>query len=225
MYWLGSSVTLGMCSEEYAVADYIAAQHDVTCIKEAVSGTTLIDADAGWGKKSYVYRLQNSTNFNKEQKIDAFVCQISTNDAKKENVGKWGELTPLTTTQMEAFDLKTTLGAMEYIVTYVGQTWNCPIYFYSGSYFGNNGERGSSNPKGSDYAELVQKTCDLAEKWNGIEGYEVKVIDLFNDEEFNNITDEQYGAYMKDPIHPYKRGYVEWWTPAFEKVFLEDFGK
>jgi lysophospholipase L1-like esterase len=225
MYWLGSSVTLGMCSEEYAVADYIAAQHDVTCIKEAVSGTTLIDADAGWGKKSYVYRLQNSTNFSKEQKIDAFVCQISTNDAKSENVDNWGRLTSLKATNIDAFNVKTTLGAMEYIVAYVEQTWDCPIYFYSGSYFGNTGERGSSNPKGSDYAKLVQKTRDLAEKWNEIEGYEVRVIDLFNDEEFNNITDEQYGAYMKDPIHPYKRGYVEWWTPAFEKVFLEDFGK
>jgi hypothetical protein len=29
---------------------------------------------------------------------------------------------------------------------------------------------------------------------------------------------------MQDPVHPYKKGYLEWWTPAFEKIFLEDFG-
>ena len=43
IYWLGSSVTLGMASEEQAVADFLQATTGCICVKEAVSGTTLID--------------------------------------------------------------------------------------------------------------------------------------------------------------------------------------
>lgn len=218
IYWLGSSVTVGMESNNVAVADYIAARNGSTCVKEAVSGTTLKDGK----KNSYVSRLENTGKFDKSAKIDAFVCQISTNDAKSSIIPDWGELTG--DTVVSGFDKQTTLGAMEYIVTYVEKTWNCPVYFYSGAHFGDSGARSSKNPKGSDYAKLVEQTHKLAGKWNKIEGYEVKVIDLFNDEDFNNVTDEQYKLYMHDAIHPFKAGYLEWWTPVFEEAFFGDFG-
>ena len=48
-FWLGSSVTLGSNSLEESMADFIAKKYDCTCIKEAVSGTTL----ATYKKDSY----------------------------------------------------------------------------------------------------------------------------------------------------------------------------
>ncbi len=223
IYWLGSSVTLGMESWDVSMADYIAARNNATCVKEAISGTTLIDKKY---KKhdSYVTRMQSGENFKKDEKIDAFICQISTNDAKESNKDEWGEITPVSVRSKASFDVKTTLGAMEYIIAYVEETWNCPVYFYSGTYFSDEGERSYKEVKGSDYKKLIDYTYEMAEKWNSIEGYEVKIIDLFNDEALNSITDKQFKEYMCDAVHPYKKGYLEWWTPAFESVLLKDFG-
>ena len=224
IYWLGSSVTLGMESGEQAVADYIAARNGTICVKEAVSGTTLIDKPFR-GRDSYVTRLQNTNAFDKNAEIDAFVCQISTNDAKSENVPFWGKISPASAIAREAFDLNTTLGSMEFIVSYVEEVWNCPVYFYSGSYISDEGLRSSKDPTGKNYEKLVNLTKEVAAKWNAIDGYEVSVIDLFHDEAFNDISDEAFKRYMHDPVHPYKAGYLEWWTPAFESVLIEDFSK
>ena len=226
IYWLGSSVTLGMASCEMSVPEYIAARHGAVCVKDAVSGTTLIDKpykEFFSSYDSYVTRLTSGGKFDKNADVDAFVCQVSTNDAKKEHLGEWGELTEAENTDADKFDVKTTLGAMEYVVAYVRKTWDCPVYFYTNARFDDKGERGSGDPLGSDYAKLVGKTHELAEKWNGL-GADVRVIDLFNDEAFNDVSDEDYGFWMYDAVHPYKAGYLEWWTPAFEKVLLRDFG-
>lgn len=218
IYWLGSSVTLGMESGNVAVADYIAARNNAVCKKDAISGTTLRDT----GRDSYLSRLRNSSVFDKTAKIDAFVCQISTNDAKSSVVPEWGNVSAASV--RSGFDEDTTVGAMEAIVTYVEKTWDCPIYFYSGSWFGDSGSRSSRDPKGSDYGELVELTEKVIEKWNAVDGYELHLIDLFNDKQFNAITDEEYALYMHDAVHPYKAGYLKWWTPRFEEVFLEDLG-
>lgn len=225
-YWLGSSVTLGMESGNVAVADYIAARNGAICVKEAVSGTTLIDEPYKKMFKSYgsyITRLKTTEAFDKNKKIDAFFCQISTNDAKSEYKEKRGKVTDENVTDINSFDVKTSVGAMEYIVAYVRDVWNCPVYFFSNARFDDEGERKSSNPKGSEYASLVKNAYEVAEKWNAV-GVKVKVIDLFNDEEFNNISSDDYDFYMHDPVHPYKAGYLKWWTPAFEKILFEDFG-
>ena len=218
IYWLGSSVTLGMASCEESVPDYIAARNGAICVKDAVSGTTL----AGNDKNGYLYRLHNG-NFDKNAKIDAFVCQVSTNDAKKKNIGRLGSVSGLLVTDKSEFDTDTVAGAMEYVIAYVVQTWNCPIYFYTNAYFSDEGYKKSKDPKSSDYSLMVDLTYELAEKWNNV-GADVRIIDLFGDEDFNDIPQEDYEFYMYDAVHPYKAGYLEWWTPAFEKVMLKDFG-
>lgn len=226
-YWLGSSVTLGMESGEEAVADYIAAGNGAVCKKEAVSGTTLIDEPYKKFFKSYdsyVTRLKTTTEFDKNAKVDAFFCQISTNDAKSKYAEKRGKVTAADVVDKDAFDVKTSVGALEYIVAYAAETWNCPIYLFSNARFDDEGKRASKDPKGSEYADLVKAAHAVAEKWNAMDGITVKVIDLFNDREFNAVSDEDYEFYMHDAVHPYKAGYLKWWTPAFEKVLLEDFG-
>lgn len=226
-YWLGSSVTLGMESGEEAVADFIAARSGAKCIKEAVSGTTLIDEPYKKFFKSYdsyVTRLKNTSKFDKDEKVDAFFCQISTNDAKSRFAAQRGAVTAADVTDKDKFDVKTSIGAMEYIIAYVVETWNCPVYLFSNARFDDEGKRASKDPKGSEYAALVEETQAVADKWNDMDGITVKVIDLFNDEQFNAISDADYDFYMHDAVHPYKAGYLKWWTPAFEKILLEDFG-
>lgn len=223
IYWLGSSVTLGMCSQNQAVPDFLDAMTGTVSAKEAVSGTTLFDKKQN-GQDSYVTRLKNTTKFDKEEKIDGFVCQISTNDAKSSFSSMWGSVSETYEYDPNKIDVSTTAGAMEFVVTYVEQTWDCPIFFYSGSYFTDSGVRKSTNPSKENYEKIISLTEDVAEKWNKVEGYDIQIIDLFHDEEFNSISDKDYKLYMHDPVHPFKAGYKLWWTPEFKDYFYGYYG-
>ena len=219
IYWLGSSVTYGSASEGQSMADYLAALTGCISVKDAISGTTIFDdnASTATGRDSYTRRLVNSTVYDKEQHVDAFICQISTNDARNDRLNKRGEITGADVLTSSEFDKATTLGGVEFIITYVTETWGCPVYFYSGSYFGDEGTRKSTNPKGSEYAKLVDEVKQVAEKYNAVDGFEVGVIDLFNDAEFNAMASDAYYSWAtSDAIHPKKAGYLQWWTPYFE---------
>ncbi len=220
LYFLGSSVTLGMRSEECAVPDYLEAIDGMHCVKDAISGTTLISEEEG---DSYYARLVHSKHFDKEADIDAFVLQLSTNDAQESRLDKWGEITSDNVFSADSFDIRTTYGAIESILVYVEKTWDCPIYIYTNAYFEDEGLRSIGNTKGSDYARLVEGARQIVSKYDAHEDYEVHMIDLFNDKEFNAISDEDYRFYMADAIHPYRTGYLYWWTPYFEARLLEDF--
>ena len=114
--YLGSSVTFGSASEGISFADYIAARNDTSYIKEAVPGTTLVDN----GEQSYIQRMIN--NISPDEQVDLFVCQLSTNDASAGN--PMGEISD--SQNLEDFNTGTIIGALEYILTYVKQTWDCP---------------------------------------------------------------------------------------------------
>lgn len=219
-YFLGSSVTLGMRSQEDAVADYLAAIDNMTCVKDAVSGTTLISEEEG---NSYYARLIHSDKFDKEARIDAFVLQLSTNDAQESRLDKWGKITGREVFDPGEFDIHTTYGAIESILVYVENTWDCPIYIYTNAYFEDEGLRSVSNTKGSDYARLVEGTKEIVDKYEDNPDFDVRLLNLFEDKDFNAISDEDYKLYMADAIHPYRRGYLEWWTPYFEARLLKDF--
>ena len=51
--------------------------------------------------------------------------------------------------------------------------------------------------------------------------WDITVIDMWNDTDFNAITLEQRSLYMADEIHPTKAGYLEWWTPYMESALFE----
>lgn len=59
---------------------------------------------------------------------------------------------------------------------------------------------------------MVQALEELAEKWG------VTIIDLYRDQAFNDISEEEQALYMADSIHPTKAGYREWWLPKFEEA-------
>lgn len=226
IYWLGSSVTYGASSGGESMADFLAAKTGCISKKEAVSGTTIFcdGKSSDTGEKSYTSRLKNSTVFDTNEKVDAFICQISTNDAWGNRKQNWGEITPADKLYQEDFDLTTTFGGIEFIIAYVTDTWNCPIYFYSGAEFfdksASSSPRANSNPTGTDYGELVNKVLEIAEKWQN-KNVDVRVIDLFHDKEFNAaVSDEYYTWATSDPIHPRRAGYLQWWMPYFEQFLL-----
>ena len=186
--FLGSSVTYGATSYGESFVDYLEKKDGIIPVKEAVSGTTLVDS----GENSYVSRLKT---IDTDIKADAFICQLSTNDAtKKKPLGEIAE-----GFDMDDFDTSTVAGAIEYIIAYSKDTWDCPIAFYTGTRY-----------KSDRYEEMVFLLYRIAEKWN------IDVIDLWGDEDMNSVSKEDYKLYMVNGIHPSRAGYQLWWTPKFE---------
>ena len=216
VYWLGSSVVYGSASGGVTMAEYMAKRQNCTSVKDAVSGTAFFNGGEYeyLAQRNYATRCVTSTEFDTEADVDFFVCQISTNDAKYPEY--LGEATADDVLDRSEFDLTTTMGAVEYIISYVQETWGCPVVFFSGI-CGYEGEERHEN-----YGVLVDCIRALEDKWG------IYVLDLFNDEEFNDLTDEERALYVADygtdNIHPTKAGYLEWWTPAFESYLTEVLG-
>lgn len=191
--YLGSSVTNGASSINTSFVEYIAKRNNTTFIKEAVNGTTLAD-----GKNSYIERMKK---IDKTAKVDLFVCQLSTNDATKNK--------PLgTASKTDNPETNTVCGAIEYIIGYARETWNCPIVFYTNTFYEN-----------ANYSAMVTALKEIGEL------YDIGVIDLYTDAAFNDITAEQKKLYMEDNIHPTKAGYLEWWTPKMEQYLCDYIGE
>lgn len=189
---LGSSVAQGAASQGNAVGEYLAARFGCTLAKEAVGGTTLVDN----GKSSYVQRLYN---LDASEPFDLFICQLSTNDATKHK--PLGEISD--SRNLEDFDTSTVTGAMEYIICYAQETWDCPVVFFTGSRYDSEA-----------YGAMVDQLLKLQEKWG------IGVLDLWSSDEFNDIPDDQRAIYMNDGIHPTKAGYRDWWGPEQERQLL-----
>lgn len=188
--FLGSSVTYGAASLGESFADDLSARLQCNVVKEAVSGTTLSTTSPN----SYVTRLDNI----KTRQADLFICQLSTNDASQKK--PLGEVTD--SERMEDFDTDTVAGAMEYIIAYAKDKWDCPVVFYT-------------NPKydSDEYAAMVELLYEIRDKWG------IGVIDLWT--ELPEITEEERALYMADAIHPTRAGYLECWTPVMEKDIIE----
>lgn len=193
--FLGSSVTYGSASKGESFVEYMEKLDGIIPIKEAVSGTTLVDN----GKNSYIRRLKN---LDKNIQADLLVCQLSTNDAtKKLPLGEIGD-----NFDIDYFDADTVAGAIEYVIAYAKQVWNCPVVFFTGTKY--NSEQ---------YGKMVDLLLKIQEKWD------IGVIDLWNSE-INNIPKEKYNLYMANGIHPTRAGYRDWWTPEFRK-YINDYLK
>ena len=172
--FLGSSVTYGSASGGVAFPEMMADACGLIPVKEAVSGTTLVDL----GPTSYVSRLKAVDT---SIPVELFICQLSTNDARKK----------LPLGEIEA--------ALRFILSYVKETWDCPVVFYTGTYY--------DSPAYADMVEMLLRLCRELKSFT--------VLDLWNDPTMREVSPEDYAAYMKDPVHPTERGYREWWTPKF----------
>lgn len=198
-FFLGSSVTRGERSEGESMVDFVAKRNGCQCIKEAVSGTTLMDN----GETSYVQRLDAYlASGNRAEHLDAFICQLSTNDIKYPD--SFGAVTGADQRTAEDFDRATTFGAVEYIIVKARETWDCPVVFYTNSNFQNE-----------NYETMLELLDQVAAKWD------IEVIDLYRDETFNDISEDDLDLYMSDTTHPTKAGYRDWWTPKFEEKLAD----
>lgn len=194
IFFLGSSVTYGAAAQGVSFVDYIGARNGCEIVKEAVSGTTLVDDS----DDSYISRLKW---LDTGEKVDLFVCQLSTNDASQKKL--MGSLSDGT-----EYDTHTVAGAIEWIIAYARETWDCPVVFYT-------------NPRydSEAYRAMVDLLQQIAGKWN------ITVIDLWNDGDFNTISAKERALYMADSIHPTKAGYLLWWMPHIENVLYEAIEK
>lgn len=189
--WMGSSVTYGLMSGGYSMADEIEARHAATeCQKYAISATTLVNES----DSSYVARMQE---ISKDMDVDLVIVQLSTNDATGgKPLGSLGD-----GKELKDFDDATIIGAIEYLIVYSRETWGCPVVFYTGTYF-----------ESEEYASMVDALMQIQEKWD------IGIVDLWNNKKMKTLYDtDEYHSYMSDPVHPTRDGYVKWWTPEFEK--------
>lgn len=198
--WLGSSVTYGaQAGGHYSMVDAIQDNHPGTvCEKYAISATTLVNEK----EDSYVSRMKL---ISKDETPDLFVVQLSTNDA---TTGKpMGEVTD--STDPADFDDTTIAGAIETIISYVQETFGCPVVFYTGTY-----------AEKENYEEMVDLLLKIQEKWG------IGVVDMFHNEEMTAVYGtDLYNEYMHDEVHPFRKGYVEWWTPVIEGYLTEFLAK
>lgn len=187
--FLGSSVTYGSASKGESFADFMGKRDGIISVKEAVSGTTLVDTS----DKSYVSRMKT---IDKSIKADAFICQLSTNDATKKK--PLGQVTD--GFEIDSFNTQTVAGAIEYIIAYARQTWDCPVIFYTGTKYDS-----------AQYGKMVDLLLEIQQKWD------IGVIDLWNNEEMNSVSKADYKLYMANGIHPTRAGYRDWWLPVMEE--------
>ena len=186
--FLGSSVTYGSAAGGVSFADIICKKNGFVMVKEAVSGTTLVDED----ETSYVSRLKKID----ADTADLFICQLSTNDASQNK--PLGKVLP--TKDINSFDTKTIAGAIEYILAYVSDKWGCPMAFYTGTKYDSKA-----------YEAMVELLKEIAIKWD------IRIINLWDDPGMNSVSPEDYARYMSDPIHPTLEGYCKWWSPYIER--------
>ena len=191
--FLGSSVTYGSAAGGWSFADALAEQYSLPIVKEAVSGTTLVNDN----DQSYIARMLRLPD---DLPPAALVCQLSTNDAAQ--CKPLGEISP--GMSPADFDLHTITGAMEFIIAHARETWGCPVYFYTSTRFDS-----------AAYAQMVHRLHELAAKWS------ISLIDLWNDPAMNAVSSQDHARYMHDPVHPTREGYQAWWAPRFAQALRE----
>lgn len=195
--FLGSSVTAGSAAEDESFVEALAEWAGIIPVKEAVSGTTLVDQ----GEISYVRRLMTLDPI---LRADAFVCQLSTNDASQDlPLGTMSD-----SVEPSAFDTHTVAGAIESIIAYAKTTWQAPVIFFTNTRY--------DSPR---YGQMVDLLLQIQKKWD------IGVIDLWHDPEMNAVSEADRARYMADDVHPSRAGYQEWWTPVIERRLSQLLGR
>jgi len=223
--YLGSSITVGMKSENVAFPDYIGKITGSTTLKQAISGGTLAykqsDAVHDYREKiSYIKQLLDQDGILHSGPVDLLLVQLSTNDTTMDI--SLGQVSG--TEKTIGFDYTTVIGAIECIISTASVIWNCPVLFYTNSNiqpeeYCTMDEKTQKHIHDNlvvKYDKMVQALYEVQKKWN------IGIIDLWNDPSFREIDCDIKKYYMADIIHPYKSGYYFWYTPKIQNA-LEQF--
>ena len=214
--YLGSSITVGFRSENVAFPDYIGKITGSTTVKQAITGGPLAKKEGVRDEVSYITQLED--NLSKNENLDALVVQLSTNDT---TLGiEMGEVS--SSQNKDDYDYSTVIGAMEYIIAYAKEKWNCPVIFYINPYLSDEviekfAKENNANideikeAYQNTYEKMIDALYKVQNKWN------IGVIDMWNNDAFKNIDiDLRSNYYMADIIHPTKAGYLFWYTPYIQ---------
>ena len=137
--YLGSSITVGFRSENVAFPDYIGKITGSTTVKQAITGGPLAKKEGVRDEVSYITQLED--NLSKNENLDALVVQLSTNDT---TLGiEMGEVS--SSQNKDDYDYSTVIGAMEYIIAYAKEKWNCPVIFYINPYLSDEVTQGTKD--------------------------------------------------------------------------------
>ena len=222
---LGSSITYGYGSKAVAFPEMIARMDICRFIKQAISGMTLAydpSRPETHPEGSYVRQLLDQIDA--AEKIDGFVVQLSPNDAQKGIPAG---------TISDSFEPKdqdpaTITGAMEFILAYIKETWNCPVVFYINAYLDRAyiEHFAQTHPEFpvdiekachdllDNYEEMIRILYELQKKWH------FEIADLWNNDEIRNASFEEKDLLMNDVIHPRKAGYLFWYVPEIRKCLI-----
>ncbi|TGP62280.1 SGNH/GDSL hydrolase family protein [Staphylococcus cohnii] len=187
--FFGSSITYGAASHGISFVEFLNIESNVHTTKEAISGTSL----SGTERNTYVQRIKKEEL--SKAKYDLLVCQLSTNDGRlNKSIGEIKK-----EYDIDSFDVKTTIGAMEYIISYAKLTWDIPVLFYT------------CIRKTDPYYEfLVYNLYKLKEKWD------IEILDVWG----NQWASEQIkydNTLFADDAHPTLKGYRYIYTPLFKE--------
>ena len=187
-YFLGSSVTYGSATNGISFVEKVAQTLGYNVVKEAVSGTTLVDKDAS----SYVSRLKTMSA---QTSVNALIVQLSTNDVTQ-NLA-FGSLSE--SYELGSFNTLTVIGAIEYIIAYAKQTWNCEVVFYTNPKYNND-----------RYNALINELYKVQQKWG------IGIVDFYNYADMQTLDSATLSSYKADDIHPNVAGY-EWMGRVFSE--------
>ncbi len=195
-YFLGSSVTYGSANNGKSFVEEVQKTLGYNVVKEAVSGTTLVDN----GSSSYVSRLKTLPT---QSAVNRLIVQLSTNDVSQNlNFG-----TLSSSYELSAFNTSTVIGAIEYIIAYAKQTWGCEVIFYTNPNYSNN-----------NYNALINELYKVQAKWG------IGILDFYNYVDMPRLDVLTLNSYMSDPIHPNATGYA-WMGKIFSSYIQGELEK
>lgn len=96
----------------------------------------------------------------------------------------------------------TVTGAVSEVLRISAERWGCPVLAYISPRYGNE-----------HYERITEKVRQLSDAKG------IAILDM----EDHLPPEGENTAYMADPVHPTRVGYVEWWTPVFESALAEFF--
>lgn len=136
---------------------------------------------------------------------------------EKNGDGNEGGEKPFDDLDMLKAQTNTVEGGIKYIIAYSRYKLKSPVAFYVLPRFSKYGK---FDPV--QYAQLRDMLLQIQQEWNA-NGYatdengkfKIEVLDLWGNP--FTYSGEEYGCcYYKDGVHPYKAGYLDKFTPAFE---------
>ena len=190
-YFLGSSVTYGHTTGGKSFVEYLKLKVNCETVKSAVSGTTLVDN----GSSSYVQRLLRQLEADAE--VEHLVVQLSTNDAIQNK-----PLGEINAENDYDFDTSTITGAIEYIISYAYDVWECGVTFYTNPYYDNK-----------TYENMINRLYEIQEKWD------IGIVDFYYYQDMEELDSATLKKYMSDSIHPNLAGY-NWMSDIFKNYLI-----